>query len=79
MPAWLIQILVRLAIAIGIPALVKLFPNIPQAIIDIINQLLVALEGNKDEKKALIADAHLQVKRVCEGIACETDVKNNGD
>lgn len=58
MPAWIIQILVSLAIKIGVPALAKLIPSLPQQVIDIINALLAALKtpdaSNSSAKKTAI-------------------------
>lgn len=53
MPSWLIPILVNLAIKLGVPALVKYLPWIPQAVIDAINELLNALKDpNKSNSQA---------------------------
>ena len=59
MPNWLLQIIVTLAIRVGVPELVKLFPKIPQEVIDIINKLLDALNNptvsNSSAKKMAIS------------------------
>lgn len=47
MPSWLLQIIVTLAVKIGVPALLKYFPKLPPYILDIINKLLADLGNPK--------------------------------
>ncbi len=58
MPVWLINLLVSLAIKVGLPYLLKAFPWIPQEVMAIINKLIEDLKDPKlsnsvSRKKAL--------------------------
>lgn len=74
MPAWLLQILITIAIKIGVPALLKYFPGVPQQVVDIINQLLDSLKDPKQSNSAAKKIAISSVKDFCT-TGCESDTK----
>lgn len=74
MPSWLVQLLVGLAIKIGVPALVKYFPKIPSEIIAVINELLDALKKPETDKAEAKRSAIRKVKE-CSGVACKSELK----
>jgi hypothetical protein len=78
MPSFLIGIIVNLAIRFGMAALVKRFPGIPPEVIAVIEQLLKILSTpglSREQKKEAEKKAKKRVKDVCNGVACETDLK----
>lgn len=78
MPAWLINIIVSLAIKVGIPWVVQHIPGIPQAVIDIITQLLNDLNNPKVSNSAAKKMAVAQVKALREqasGVARSPETK----
>lgn len=66
MPTWLLNLLIQLAIKIGVPALIKYFPKVPAEIIVIINELLDSLKkpdvSNSAAKKVAIAKVREQLQ-----------------
>lgn len=66
MPAWILNLLIQLAIKVGVPALVKYFPKIPSEIIAIINELIDALKqpevSNSAAKKSAMAKVRSQLQ-----------------
>lgn len=75
MPAWLISLLLSLALKLGLPWLLQKFPWIPAEIAQIIQDLIDKINGLKAEKKELVLNAHKEIKRACEGPLCPTDTK----
>lgn len=69
MPSWLIQLLVGLAIKVGIPYLVKLLPGIPPEVIQVIEELIKQLQGANQTKQAAKQDAHQRIRKVITGQA----------
>lgn len=78
MPPFLLNIIISFAIKFGLAWLVKRFPGIPQEVIDIIEKLLGGLKSaeSPDEKAMLKRQAMRDVKAHCDGVACESGVKN---
>jgi len=62
MPAWLIQLLVSLAIKFGIPWLVTKLPWIPTEVVSIINELLENLKDPKVSDSAAKKMAKAQIR-----------------
>jgi hypothetical protein len=77
MPAWLISLLVSLAVKVGVPILIKKLPWIPKEVVDIITKLIEDLEKapTPESKKEAKALALKQVRAHCSGVACPTDTK----
>lgn len=75
MPAWLIQIIVTLAIKFGVPYIVKLFPKIPDQVIDIIDTLLEQLKDPNVSDSSAKKTALYSIKAHCEGVACPPSPK----
>jgi hypothetical protein len=73
MPSWLIQILVTIAIKVGIPYLAKLIPGIPQSVIDVIEQLLSDLQDPKKSNSASKKRALKRIKEVHRGVGSPPD------
>lgn len=71
MPAWLIQLIVTLALQFGLPFVQKLFPKLPPEVIALIQALIEKLLGHKEEKKTLIQDTKKQIA-ACFGDNCPT-------
>ena len=73
MPSWLLNLLVSLAIKVGMPYLLKYLPWIPQEVMVIIEKLLNDLQkpdtSNSMAKKAALRD----VKQYCSGVGCASD------
>lgn len=75
MPAWLLSFLISLAIKLGMPFLLKLFPNLPPGIAAIIQKLIEDLSAHSATKTALVAQAKTDIKQACSGVGCPTDLK----
>lgn len=79
MPAlpWWGYLLVKLAITFGIPQVVKWFPNIPQWLLSLIEDVLNGFkdpdQDNKEVKKRGIAE----LKKQCKGTICPPETKND--
>lgn len=63
MPSWLLQLIINLAIKIGVPAIIKYFPKIPAEIIAVINELLAALNNPKVSNSSAKKVALLKVRQ----------------
>lgn len=74
MPAWLVPIVVQIAVKFGVPWLLKVIPGIPQVVIDIINDLLNKLADPTQSNSAAKKDAIDKIKK-CTGSFCPPDVK----
>lgn len=74
MPIWLINLLISLAIKLGLPYLMEKFPNLPKSIWDLIAELLKHIHGAQD-KVAEVAKARLILREHCYGPGCPTDLK----
>lgn len=66
MPVWLINVIITIAIKVGLPWVVQHIPGIPQAVIDVIKKLLEDLQkpdvsNSAAKKQALAAVRDLQV------------------
>lgn len=76
MPTWLIPIIVNLAIKLGVPALVKWLPWIPQAVLDAITELLNNLKdpsvSNSAAKKTAMVNVREAIKADATGVAPKT-------
>ena len=70
MPAWLIQLLITLAINFGLPWLLKKFPWIPPEVRKIIEDLINKLKDHKEQKEVLVSEAKQKV-RECYGPNCK--------
>lgn len=72
MPTRLVNLIVNLAINVGLHSLIKKFPGMPQEIILIIENLIEALKNatTKEERKELKKSA-----KACVGVACTTTLK----
>lgn len=78
MPAVLIKLLIELALSLGVPYLLRLFPQIPASVREIIEDYLRKLvdgktmQGNtkKAWKKTVKREARMRLRR-CYGVHCE--------
>ena len=70
-PKFLIDLLVRLAMAVGLPYLMKKFPNWPSELWDIIKAILNYVDEAGD-KPAAVKQVREQLKS-CDGIGCHLD------
>lgn len=69
MPPWLISLAATLAIKFGIPWVIKMWPGIPQQVIDIINELLGKLKNPAESNSAAKKLAIVKIKE-CTGTGC---------
>jgi len=72
MPQWLINLLLKLAVSWGLPALAKAFPWLPKEVIDLIVAIIEGLKKSEQPVETL-----REVKRAvsqCNGIACAPDL-----
>lgn len=74
MPVWLINILISLAIKFGVPWLMAKFPLISPAVQQIIDGLLSDLQSHSQQKAQIVSGAKEQIRKVCSGTTCPTDV-----
>lgn len=74
MPAWLIQILVGIALRFGIPYLLKKFPWLPQNLKEIIEQLIAEITEGKQKIKTAKTSAKRKLEE-CFGVGCSTSLK----
>lgn len=73
MPAWLINLLVKLAVSIGLPYLVKKFPGLPSEIWKMIEEILSHIKDSDDKPEAT---RKIQSKvRECTGVGCAPRIK----
>lgn len=70
MPAWLIQLIITLAVKFGLPWILKKFPGIPPEVMKVIEELLGNLATHKEEKAKLVAEAKEKVA-ACYGPECK--------
>lgn len=70
MPAWLIQIIVTLAIKFGIPFILKRFPGIPPEVIKIIEDLISKLTQHSEQKSIIVGQAKADLRK-CIGDSCK--------
>ena len=63
MPAWLLSMLIELAIKIGVPALIKYVPWIPQEVVAIINSLLEQLNNPKVSNSMAKKSARAKIRK----------------
>lgn len=71
MPNWIINMLVNLAVKIGLPWLMKKFPGLPSEVWALIEGILSYIHAADDKSQAL-AQVKAAVK-VCEGISCHLE------
>lgn len=76
MPTWLINIIVTLAVKVGLPWVVQKFPKMPQEIIDIISQLLEQLKNPTVSNSVAKKQALTRVKEFCTA-GCEATTKKD--
>ncbi len=69
MPAWIIQLIVTLAVRLGLPWVLKKFPGIPAEVQKVIEELLENLTQHKSEKKVLVSEAKKKIS-ACYGDTC---------
>lgn len=69
MPAWIIQLIVSLAVRLGLPWVLKRFPFIPAEVQKIIEELVKNLTEHKSEKKVLVSKAKQKIS-ACYGDTC---------
>lgn len=80
MPAWLLTLLIRMAVTFGIPALVKYVPWIPKEIVEFIAKYIAEMNGEKvviQNAKVRMAAKKRDAKK-CVGSLCATDTKGLG-
>lgn len=74
MPGWLINIIVTIAVKVGLPWVIKKFPGIPQEILAVIVQLIEDLnnpgKSNSISKKVALN----RVSKLCT-VGCENKLK----
>lgn len=79
MPSWLIP-LIKLAIQIGSPYLLELLKKwiskLPVEVIAIINELIGDIKNPDIPNSVAKQAASQKLKDHCEGVACESEIKN---
>lgn len=73
MPGWIIDLLVKLAVSLGLPWLMKKFPGLPAEIWAILEDILNHIHGAPD-KEAAVKQIREKVSE-CTGISCPSDTK----
>lgn len=80
MPAFLLDLLISLALKFGVPWLLSKFPFLPSNLKDILQQLIDDVKKSKDEHKEAVADARSEaksrIKKECFGVGCAIDTKS---
>lgn len=76
MPVWLINILVNIAIKVGLPWVVQKFPKLPQEIVDIISELLEQLKNPNISNSVANKQAIARVNEFCTS-GCEAKIKKD--
>ena len=75
MPAWILSMIIPLAIRLGVSFVLKRFPGIPPEVRAILESLQLKLKtpgvSNSGAKKQAVAD----FKAYCEGTGCPTGLK----
>lgn len=75
MPSWLVSILVNvllpMAIKLGVPQLVGLLPKLPQSVQDIIKQLADAIEGHSQARSEMVVKAKQDIRDAFDGLKPE--------
>lgn len=71
MPAWLISIIINVALRLGLLGLARLFPGLPQGVREIIEELIAALQSGVNKDHA-VTQAKVKIKKVCQGDKCAT-------
>lgn len=74
-PAWLLNILIKLAVSIGLPWLMKKFPGLPAEVWAILEEILKHVNSS-DDKAAAVKQVREKVRQ-CTGVACETGIKRD--
>lgn len=74
MPIWL-SLIISLAVRFLAPWILNLFPGIPQAIKDIILELIGNLKVHQDTKQVLIEDAKSKIRGVCTNPSANCTIK----
>lgn len=72
MPAWIINIIITLAVRFGLPWLLKLLPWLPAEAERVIEELLENLKIHRAEKKEVVSAAKEKIKTVCKGDQCQS-------
>jgi hypothetical protein len=75
MPNWLINILIDLALKVGVPYLLKLFPWLPQNLMDIIQNFIDDIKGHSTARKATVVATREAFKTDILGMDPPADVK----
>lgn len=75
MPAFLINLLITLAIRFGIPLILRRFPGLPAGVKEILEEFLESLKVNRRDRKAAEERAKARLKNECFGIECEIPPK----
>jgi hypothetical protein len=73
MPKFIIDLLVKLAVAVGLPWLMKKFPGLPAEIWAIVEELLKYVQ-NAENKPEAVRQVGEKV-RECTGSSCPADTK----
>jgi hypothetical protein len=79
MPAWLISLLVSLAVKLGVPWLLRRFPGLPAWLVEILEELLGKLKDAKQDKHDAVREAKEKIHQQCNGqVGCPADTKDLG-
>jgi len=74
MPGWLINIIVTIAVKVGLPWVIKKFPGIPQEILAVIVQLIEDLNNPGKSNSVSRKVALSRVSKLCT-VGCENKLK----
>lgn len=69
MPQWLIDLLVNLAVKIGLPVVMKIFKGVPDAVWQAISDLLEHLKGHPTPE--VVSDNFVKKVNACIGETCK--------
>lgn len=70
MPKWLLTVIEKVAIFVGIPVAKLLFPNVPDYVWTLIAAALDKIDG-ADDPHEVAQEFH----KACEGIGCKPELK----
>ncbi len=74
MPGWLINIIVTIAVKVGLPWVIKKFPGIPQEILAVIVQLIEDLNNPGKSNSVSRKVALSRVSELCT-VGCDNKLK----
>lgn len=82
MPAWILNIILPLAVKFGLEWALLHFPKLPESVKKILQDLIDALSASKADRKSakqdekeMVREAKQKIKVACNGVGCESGLK----